>query len=145
MIVEFLTQRDRRSLQNNGGQIDSNQHQTTNGMLTTLLTSVIVFLVIQSIFEYNRYYKHIYLKRLQRRFQVLFHYLSFETNPYFIYTVNRTSSKRAANAYIGMADRNYAMGRAGRVANGWARCLHATSVSHNLLQVSKSVDTSKIN
>ena len=41
---------------------------TTNGMLTTLLISMLGFVVIQATFEYNRNYKQIYLKRLQKRF-----------------------------------------------------------------------------
>jgi hypothetical protein len=52
----------------------STQNQTTTGMLITLMTSMIVFFVIQTIFEYNRYYKQIYLKRLQKRFQVYLYF-----------------------------------------------------------------------
>ena len=47
------------------------QHATTTtGLLTTLLVSFVAWTAIQTIFEFNRFYKQIYLKRLQRRFQV---------------------------------------------------------------------------
>ena len=47
------------------------QHATTTtGLLTTLLVSFVAWIAIQALFEFNRFYKQIYLKRLQRRFQV---------------------------------------------------------------------------
>ena len=41
---------------------------STQGMLTTLFINMIVFVLILGFFEYNRYYRQIFLKRLQRRF-----------------------------------------------------------------------------
>ena len=46
-----------------------NQHISTMGMITTLLINIGVFVLVQWIFEVNRFYKQIYLKRLQKRFE----------------------------------------------------------------------------
>ena len=46
-----------------------NQHISTMGMITTLLINIGVFVLIQWVFEVNRFYKQIYLKRLQKRFE----------------------------------------------------------------------------
>ena len=63
----------RRMLQRSS-QPPPNQHSTTTtGLLTTLLVSFVAWIAIQSVFEFNRFYKQIYLKRLQRRFQVYFY------------------------------------------------------------------------
>lgn len=47
-----------------------NQNITTKGAIATLITSIVIFFMVQAVFEYNRYYKQIYLKRLQKRFEV---------------------------------------------------------------------------
>lgn len=46
-----------------------NQHISSLGMITTLGISIGVFVVVQGVFETNRYFKQIYLKRLQKRFE----------------------------------------------------------------------------
>ena len=46
-----------------------NQHISTMGMITTLAINIGVFIAIQWVFEVNRFYKQIYLKRLQKRFE----------------------------------------------------------------------------
>ena len=46
-----------------------NQHLTTGGMFITFIISLCCFLIVQGIFETNRFYKQIYLKRLQKRFE----------------------------------------------------------------------------
>jgi hypothetical protein len=48
-----------------------NQHLSTDGMIMTLAINLVIFWIIQAVFETNRYYKQIYLKRLQKRFQVI--------------------------------------------------------------------------
>lgn len=47
-----------------------NQHLSTNGMLITLGINIAVFTVLVAVFEVHRFYKQIYLKRLQKRFEV---------------------------------------------------------------------------
>ena len=48
-----------------------NQHLSTLGMLITLGINIGVFVVLVAVFEIHRFYKQIYLKRLQKRFEVL--------------------------------------------------------------------------
>ena len=48
-----------------------NQHLSTQGMLITLGINLVVFVVLVAVFEIHRFYKQIYLKRLQKRFEVL--------------------------------------------------------------------------
>jgi hypothetical protein len=47
-----------------------NQHLSTQGMLITLGINIAVFVCLVAIFEVHRFYKQIYLKRLQKRFEV---------------------------------------------------------------------------
>lgn len=47
-----------------------NHHLSTNGMLITLGINLAVFIVLVAVFEVHRFYKQIYLKRLQKRFEV---------------------------------------------------------------------------
>ena len=47
-----------------------NQHLSTQGMLITLGINLVVFVVLVAVFEIHRFYKQIYLKRLQKRFEV---------------------------------------------------------------------------
>ena len=55
---------------NDAGVYDNpNQHISTMGMITTLAINIGVFIAIQGLFEVNRFYKQIYLKRLQKRFE----------------------------------------------------------------------------
>ena len=49
---------------------NSNENYTQIGMLETILINIACFIVVMALFESNRYYKQIYLKRLQNRFQV---------------------------------------------------------------------------
>jgi hypothetical protein len=46
-----------------------NQHLSTRGMLITLGINLAVFLILVGVFEAHRFYKQIYLKRLQKRFE----------------------------------------------------------------------------
>jgi hypothetical protein len=52
-----------------GAGDNPNQHLSTGGLFVTLVINVIIFAIIQVIFEINRFYKQIYLKRLQKRFE----------------------------------------------------------------------------
>jgi hypothetical protein len=47
----------------------ANNTYTTSGAMTTLAFSIVLFVIIQAVFEYTRFYKQIHLKRLQKRFQ----------------------------------------------------------------------------
>ena len=49
---------------------NSNENYTEMGILETILINIACFVVLMGLFESNRYYKQIYLKRLQNRFQV---------------------------------------------------------------------------
>ena len=49
-----------------------NQHLSTLGMIITLGINIGVFVVLVAVFEIHRFYKQIYLKRLQKRFEVLY-------------------------------------------------------------------------
>lgn len=52
-----------------GGNPNDNAHLTIEGMITTLIINVFVFAVLMLTFESNRFYRQIYLKRLQNRFR----------------------------------------------------------------------------
>jgi hypothetical protein len=55
------------------GQTDnpnSNRNLSALGMVETLGLAIGAFVILIAIFESNRFYKQIYLKRLQNRFQV---------------------------------------------------------------------------
>ena len=47
-----------------------NHHLSTSGMLITLGINLGVFVALVGVFEVHRFYKQIYLKRLQKRFEV---------------------------------------------------------------------------
>lgn len=47
-----------------------NHHLSTSGMLITLGINLGVFVALVGVFEIHRFYKQIYLKRLQKRFEV---------------------------------------------------------------------------
>ncbi len=49
---------------------NSNKNLSALGMVETLGLALGAFVVLIAIFESNRFYKQIYLKRLQNRFQV---------------------------------------------------------------------------
>lgn len=49
---------------------NNNSHLSIHGMVVTLILNFISFAVLMLIFESNRFYKQIYLKRLQNRFRV---------------------------------------------------------------------------
>lgn len=49
---------------------NDNAHLTTSGVIDTFLINIVVFVVLMVIFEYNRFYKQIYLKRMQNKFKV---------------------------------------------------------------------------
>ena len=49
---------------------NSNENYTEMGILETILINIACFVVLMGLFESNRYYRQIYLKRLQNRFQV---------------------------------------------------------------------------
>jgi hypothetical protein len=46
-----------------------NQHLSTKGMLITLGINLVMFVILVGVFEAHRFYKQIYLKRLQKRFE----------------------------------------------------------------------------
>ena len=69
-ILSSMTNRLLQTDENNNAPVNSNQQTTTESMTITLLISFFAYVIIQTGFEYNRFYKQIYLKRLQRRFQV---------------------------------------------------------------------------
>eukprot|EP01038_Epipyxis_sp_PR26KG_P006986 gene6986-9547_t len=54
----------------NNAPDNTNNNLTAIGMVETLLINLGVFLAVMLVFEINRHYKQIYLKRLQRRFQI---------------------------------------------------------------------------
>ncbi len=52
--------------------INSNANLSSIGMVETLAINIGAFILFMMIFESNRFYKQIYLKRLQNKFQVSF-------------------------------------------------------------------------
>jgi len=50
--------------------LNDNSHLSTFGLVETLLLSLVSFVVFMAIFESNRFYKQIYLKRLQNKFRI---------------------------------------------------------------------------
>lgn len=52
------------------GEASTNQTVATEGMTTTLIINVVAFIVFLFIFETNRSYKQIFLKRCVKRFTV---------------------------------------------------------------------------
>lgn len=50
--------------------VNDNTHLSVEGMFETLGINFGVFVILMMIFESNRFYKQIYLKRLQNRFRV---------------------------------------------------------------------------
>jgi len=50
--------------------VNDNSHLSTFGLVETLVLSMIAFSILMTVFESNRFYKQIYLKRLQNRFRV---------------------------------------------------------------------------
>ncbi len=51
---------------------NSNANLSALGMVETLGINIAFFIIFMAVFESNRFYKQIYLKRLQNRFQVWF-------------------------------------------------------------------------
>ena len=49
---------------------NDNSHLSVMGMIETLVLNFIMFIILLLIFESNRFYKQIYLKRLQNKFRV---------------------------------------------------------------------------
>lgn len=49
---------------------NDNAHLSVSGMIETLLLSMAAFVFFMLVFESNRFYQQIYLKRLQNRFRV---------------------------------------------------------------------------
>ena len=49
---------------------NSNENYTQIGMMETVFINLACFVFVMGLFESNRFYKQIYLKRLQNRFQV---------------------------------------------------------------------------
>ncbi len=49
---------------------NDNKHLSPQGTAETLAINFFVFIILMMIFESNRFYKQIYLKRLQNRFLV---------------------------------------------------------------------------
>ena len=139
------------------------QVPTVHGAITTLITSIVLFILIQACFEFNRYYKQIYLKRLQKRFEVTDEKCGNWTENKYLwrtllwshpgYWTCATSSSKSCfwlahshNECTGnhrlmsldfATSRFYVAGiRNWRPSNGWIGCLHATSIPDCLLQVS---------
>ena len=54
----------------NGDNPNSNEHYSEIGMVETVCINLTVFVAVMGLFEANRFYKQIYLKRLQNRFKV---------------------------------------------------------------------------
>jgi hypothetical protein len=55
---------------------NDNDHLSIQGMIETLFINLFSFIVLMLIFESNRFYKQIYLKRLQNRFRVSYSLLT---------------------------------------------------------------------
>ncbi|RYH30616.1 hypothetical protein EON65_04610 [archaeon] len=51
---------------------NDNEHLTDSGVVQTVFINMGVCIILLMIFEYNRFFKQIYLKRLQNRFRVSF-------------------------------------------------------------------------
>ena len=48
---------------------NSNANHSYDGTVVTVITSLFIFVAIQTTFEINRFYKQIYMKRFQKRFE----------------------------------------------------------------------------
>lgn len=60
----------RRLSYNANSNPNDNSHMSTWELIENLLINLSVFVVLIIIFESNRFYKQIYLKRLQNKFRV---------------------------------------------------------------------------
>ena len=49
---------------------NDNAHLSDTGVIETVIINVSAFIVLLMVFESNRFYKQIYLKRLQNKFRV---------------------------------------------------------------------------
>lgn len=68
---------------------NSNKNLSALGMVETLGINLCVFVILIAIFESNRFYKQIYLKRLQNKFQVR----NQRRNYYFIIVLKKNGSE----------------------------------------------------
>lgn len=77
-----------------------NQHLSTNGMLITLGINIGVFTVLVAVFEVHRFYKQIYLKRLQKRFEVQFlSLLSLILKEYSLFEAYKRNSRTSHHVH----------------------------------------------
>jgi hypothetical protein len=65
---------------------NDNSHLTTDGTVETLIVAAVVGVIFVILFEKYRFYKQIYLKRLQNRFRVIFESFSLSFRLFILFS-----------------------------------------------------------